>query len=130
LFFISRVILDSSFQTPQEFLGWLKQGLKASDLPTAAIKKRTIKKRESLPSIVDHRIFLPPVKDQKQCGACWAFSAISTIEYQYNKAKAPFFRSFSEQQLVDCVYPRSGCTGGFPATGMHYLNKLNLLNKY
>jgi C1A family cysteine protease len=87
-------------------------------------------KRASLPSRVDYRRYLPPVKDQQQCGSCWAFSAIAPLEYLYNKAKAPLIQSFSEQQLVDCVYPRSGCTGGFPATGMHYLNKLNLLNKY
>ena len=56
------------------------------------------------------------VKDQGQCGSCWAFSAVSAIEtanyLQKNMSSVP---TYSEQQLVDCAggeYHNLGCRGG------------------
>ena len=52
-----------------------------------------------------------PVKDQAQCGSCWAFSTTGSLEGAYfiknNKLK-----SFSEQMLVDCDTNDLGCYGG------------------
>merc|ERR1719469_470936 len=57
------------------------------------------------------------VKDQGQCGSCWAFSAVSSIEtanyLQKNMSSVP---TYSEQQLVDYAggqYHNNGCNGGF-----------------
>lgn len=59
-----------------------------------------------------------PVKDQAQCGSCWAFSAIGALEGRYaiKNGKIP---NFSEQQLVDCAnaahnssWTSEGCNGG------------------
>jgi len=41
-------------------------------------------------------------KNQGQCGSCWAFSAVASMEGAYNQ-KTNKIHSFSEQQLVDCV---------------------------
>jgi len=59
------------------------------------------------------------VKDQGQCGSCWAFSAVASTE------SAKFLSTgtlgdFSEQQLVSCDTQDSGCNGGLMDTAFEY----------
>ncbi|KAL9253122.1 Senescence-specific cysteine protease SAG39-like protein [Drosera capensis] len=54
-----------------------------------------------------------PIKDQDQCGGCWAFSVVAARE-GLTKLKTGNLISLSEQQLVDCDvdYGNKGCEGG------------------
>jgi C1A family cysteine protease len=68
---------------------------------------------ETNASAVDWRKFgaVNSVKDQGQCGSCWAFSANSAMESSHKIASGSLL-SFSEQQLVDCSNKNGGCNGG------------------
>jgi cathepsin F len=61
-----------------------------------------------------------PIKDQGQCGSCWAFSTIGNIE-GLHAIKAGKIVTYSEQQLVDCDTVDGGCNGGLMENAFEYL---------
>jgi len=61
-----------------------------------------------------------PVKNQGQCGSCWAFSATENIESVWKIAGHPI-PSLSPQQMVDCDKDCFGCGGGWPYRAMNYI---------
>jgi len=77
----------------------------------------------ALPSSVDWREkgAVNPVKNQGQCGSCWAFSTITALEGAWKVATGTL-PDLSEQQLVDCAkkFGNNGCGGGLMDNGFKY----------
>ena len=76
---------------------------------------------QTLPTSYDMRSsgLMPPIRDQMQCGACWAFTATSTLELQNIFLNGnPDSGELSEQMLVSCntqgADQNDGCNGGWP----------------
>jgi C1A family cysteine protease len=69
-----------------------------------------------------------PVKNQGQCGSCWAFAAIASIESELAKKFNKFY-DLSEEQLNDCdtVYNNNGCNGGWPFNTLRYYATYNYI---
>lgn len=56
--------------------------------------------------------YVTPVKNQGQCGSCWAFSAVGAIESLLSIQRNETLENLSEQQLIDCSSRNNGCNGG------------------
>ncbi|PKL60266.1 MAG: hypothetical protein CVV33_03560 [Methanomicrobiales archaeon HGW-Methanomicrobiales-4] len=82
---------------------------------------------EDLPESFDWRDnngdWTTPVRDQGDCGSCWAHAAIGVMEsYWMIKNQDPSLQvDLSEQYLVSCDINDSGCDGGDFETAMPYL---------
>lgn len=91
---------------------------------------------------VDANVSIPPnvdwrtqgavnfVKDQGQCGSCWAFSAVGGLEGRY-QIKSGNLLSLSEQQIVDCCnYEGSaGCNGGDEDSALDYARDKGMMSE-
>lgn len=79
---------------------------------------------QSVPPLVDWRQkgAVTPVKNQRECGCCWAFAATAAIESHWF-IKTGQLVSLSEQNLVDCsiVAGTNGCNYGGASGAFLYL---------
>jgi len=106
----------------QSEIGALMKGFRSTDkVPATSVF--VADKNAALPDTVDWREegIVTPVKDQGDCGSCWAFSTTGTLEGQHALSTGSLV-SLSEEQLVDCApFPNQGCDGGFPKYALNYI---------
>jgi hypothetical protein len=74
---------------------------------------------DALPATLDWRSFyghnfITPIRNQGQCGSCWAFGTIAAFEavISYRAAQADPTLDLAEEHLLDCVGTTLGCTTG------------------
>ncbi|KAL3621658.1 Cysteine protease xcp2 [Castilleja foliolosa] len=91
-------------------------GLKPNRLAKRNKSPREVEYRnvEDLPQSVDWRTkgAVTRVKDQGQCGSCWAFSTVAAVE-GINQIVTGNLTTLSEQELIDCDTEfDDACNGG------------------
>ena len=71
-----------------------------------------------------------PVKDQGQCGSCWAFATVETAESAWaihqNLSSVVWL---APRQLVDCSTENAGCSGGYIDAAMRYVVDYGLVRE-
>lgn len=75
-----------------------------------------VKESEELPAAFDWRTKveggLQPIRNQGNCGSCWAFSVTGVVESLMRIKHPDEQHNYSEQSLVDCS-PSGDCGGGY-----------------
>ncbi|KAI9558062.1 hypothetical protein GHT06_014815 [Daphnia sinensis] len=116
-----------SDRTDKELAGLL--GTTSPPSPKLHKSMTVLPKRQArLPDTLNYRnsYCLPPVKRQGSCGSCWAFTAITPLEFDRCRKKKSF-SVLSEQQLIDCDTnsTNKGCSGGWYVTAWTHLQAVN-----
>jgi len=80
-----------------------------------------------LPASLDWRTkgAVSPIKNQEQCGSCWAFSATEGVESAWFLSKGQLLQ-LSPQQIVSCDTYDGGCNGGDLPTAFQYVQQNGL----
>jgi hypothetical protein len=76
---------------------------------------------------------VPPIRNQGDCGSCWAFAAVSSYEIAYNSLyRTPSSINRSEQQMLSCNPSGYSCNGGFISesdSAYNYLRQPGLVDE-
>jgi C1A family cysteine protease len=115
-------ITQFSDMTKKEFQFYLNK--KMAEQPDVKWPVAEPKKKGSVPTSFDWRDSgaVTPVKNQAQCGSCWAFSATETVESQYIIG-GNNMTVLSVETTVSCDTSDNGCGGGWYYTAwMDYMS--------
>jgi C1A family cysteine protease len=109
--------------TPEEFKKLYVTGLKEE--PTFGCKSFS-SDSTGLPDSIDWRSqgIVNPIRDQGQCGSCWAFATTANAESVWALQNGELL-DLSEEFLVDCAtglgYFNMGCNGGNEDSAFKYM---------
>ena len=79
---------------------------------------------------VDGKDYTTSVKDQEDCGSCWAFAAMASLEsvIKIEKQNPSHYIDLSEQYLVSCCPPINNvpndCSGGNALLALQWLSDM------
>jgi C1A family cysteine protease len=111
--------------TPEEFKSMYINGGAKNNLGSFGCKSFS-SNAAGAPASIDwtNKGVVNPVRDQGQCGSCWAFATTANAESVWAISKGQLL-DLSEEFLVDCAtgagYYNMGCNGGQPDSALKYM---------
>ena len=74
--------------------------------------------------------WMTPVKDQGNCGSCWAFAAVGAVESYMNLYYNQLIElDLSEQEIVSCSLADYGCDGGNPKNALQIFTSIGVMDE-
>jgi C1A family cysteine protease len=108
-------------------MDYLKKKILCNDFSNVNIPKSDIIQKKLLLSTNENinwekNGFVRSIKNQGNCGSCWAFSTVGALETMID-FNCGIKTELSEQQLVDCSNENFGCEGGWMHKAFDYVKK-------
>ncbi len=75
----------------------------------------------------DHRPAMRPIRNQGQCGSCWAFTTQAVLEGNFSIQHEKLADWFSTQISVDCDKGNNGCGGGWYNNAFKFFTTTSLV---
>jgi len=114
---ILSVINTNKFLYPQK---------RVANTPLTRLKSKLkdFKLGTKLPNIFVYKPkYLPKVREQGNCGSCWAFVVTSVLSDSITMRVFKFQKNLSVQQLISCYGDGKGCSGASPEDVFIWMEK-------
>uniref|UniRef100_A0A1I7X5Y8 Papain family cysteine protease n=1 Tax=Heterorhabditis bacteriophora TaxID=37862 RepID=A0A1I7X5Y8_HETBA len=97
-------------------------------LEISRFKDTVIREGDKRPMEINWRMLgkVTEVKNQMQCGSCWAFATVAAVESQYAIRRNQLI-TLSEQEMLDCDSKNNGCHGGYRPYAMKFVQRSGLV---
>merc|ERR1719188_788528 len=82
---------------------------------------------ETFDSRAQWKGLIHPIRDQKRCGSCWAFSSSEVLSDRVAIAQGKPSPVLSAEDLVSCDKIDHGCNGGELETAWNYLTSTGIV---
>jgi len=127
---VAEKLLDFNLKANQElkFLNNVYSNkAKVDNLPLSEKEKQI---NNSVWANIDWRSknILNEIRNQGDCGGCWAFSVVGTVEALVNIKKGRINPHLSVQQLIDCDSQDKGCKGGWAPNALKYIARTGVVS--
>ena len=109
-----------------KYMDWSQEEIET--LFNARYHKKSSAESVEFPSVTSDKLvdwsgkYTTPVKNQGQCGSCWAFSATEQIESDTMRTKGKSY-VLAPQQITSCDGTSFGCNGGWTESAYKYVQK-------